>query len=105
MRCWANFSRAGAALSKAQVKKAKRFLPNPERHWGPKVRAGRKITSKHISLLGPEAINGALNGTVSHEDRNEVAPDKPAPESEGIQDDEPLTKRQKISDNEQANEP
>lgn len=35
-----------------------RFLPNPERHWGPKLRAGRTITSKHVSLLGPEALKG-----------------------------------------------
>ncbi|XP_027924782.1 probable tRNA (guanine(26)-N(2))-dimethyltransferase 2 isoform X2 [Vigna unguiculata] len=57
----ANFSRAVSSLSKAQAKKVARFLPNPERHWGPKLRAGRQITSKHVSLLGPEAINGALN--------------------------------------------
>ncbi|OEL29448.1 putative tRNA (guanine(26)-N(2))-dimethyltransferase 1 [Dichanthelium oligosanthes] len=101
----ANFSRAVAALSKAQAKKVKRFLPNPERHWGPKVRAGRKITSKHVSLLGPEAINAVLNGAVSHEDGNGTAPDKPAPEPEGIKDDEPSTKRQKITDDEPANEP
>ncbi|CAN1246004.1 Probable tRNA (guanine(26)-N(2))-dimethyltransferase 2 [Linum grandiflorum] len=61
MRCWANFARAGASLSKAQVKKVARFLPNPERHWGPKVKAGRTITSKHVSLLGPEAVNGYLS--------------------------------------------
>ncbi|KAL5988142.1 hypothetical protein ACLOJK_035905 [Asimina triloba] len=54
----ANFARAQASLSKAQAKKVARFLPNPERHWGPKVRAGRQITSKHASLLGPENING-----------------------------------------------
>ncbi|EEF36431.1 N(2),N(2)-dimethylguanosine tRNA methyltransferase, putative [Ricinus communis] len=63
----ANFARAVASLSKAQAKKVARFLPNPERHWGPKVRAGRQITSKHISLLGPEAINGHLN----HENNEE----------------------------------
>ncbi|XP_061366872.1 tRNA (guanine(26)-N(2))-dimethyltransferase 2-like isoform X2 [Gastrolobium bilobum] len=57
----ANFARAVASLSKAQAKKVARFLPNPERHWGPKLRAGRQITSKHVSLLGPAAINGALN--------------------------------------------
>ncbi|KAK4745098.1 hypothetical protein SAY87_011410 [Trapa incisa] len=56
----ANFARAVASLSKAQVKKVARFLPNPERHWGPKLRAGRQITSKHVSLLGPEAVNGSL---------------------------------------------
>ncbi|TQE00213.1 hypothetical protein C1H46_014131 [Malus baccata] len=63
----ANFARAVASLSKAQTKKVARFLPNPERHWGPKLRAGRTITSKHISLLGPEAVNEHLN----HEDGEE----------------------------------
>ncbi|KAJ4833107.1 hypothetical protein Tsubulata_001094 [Turnera subulata] len=63
----ANFARAVASLSKAQAKKVARFLPNPERHWGPKVKAGRQITSKHISLLGPEAVNGYLN----HENEEE----------------------------------
>ncbi|KAL6649665.1 hypothetical protein ACP70R_013889 [Stipagrostis hirtigluma subsp. patula] len=102
----ANFSRAVAALSKAQAKKVKRFLPNPERHWGPKVRAGRKITSKHVSLLGPEAINGALNGVVSHEDGNGVVQDESAPEPQGIEDDEnePSTKRQKTGEDELASE-
>ncbi|KAK8470032.1 hypothetical protein PHAVU_004G041500 [Phaseolus vulgaris] len=57
----ANFARAVSSLSKAQAKKVARFLPNPERHWGPKLRAGRQITSKHVSLLGPEAINGVIN--------------------------------------------
>ncbi|KAG6408154.1 hypothetical protein SASPL_131157 [Salvia splendens] len=54
----ANFARAVASLSKAQVKKVARFLPNPERHWGPKVRAGRRITSKHASLVGAEVVKG-----------------------------------------------
>ncbi|XP_073124512.1 tRNA (guanine(26)-N(2))-dimethyltransferase 2-like isoform X2 [Henckelia pumila] len=57
----ANFARAVASLSKSQVNKVARFLPNPERHWGPKLRAGRKITSKHVSLLGAEAVNGINN--------------------------------------------
>ncbi|CAL9014206.1 unnamed protein product [Prunus brigantina] len=73
----ANFARAIASLSKAQTKKVARFLPNPERHWGPKLRAGRQITSKHISLLGPDAVNGVLN----HEE-----------------DEEHNAKRQKIED-------
>ena len=63
----ANFARAVASLSKAQAKKIARFLPNPERHWGPKLRAGRQITTKHISLLGPEAVNGHLNHEISEE--------------------------------------
>ncbi|GAB2288956.1 hypothetical protein Dimus_023262 [Dionaea muscipula] len=57
----ANFTRAVASLSKAQAKKVARFLPNPERHWGPKLRAGRQITSKHVSLLGPQALNGSID--------------------------------------------
>ncbi|KAI9153493.1 hypothetical protein LWI28_012240 [Acer negundo] len=73
----ANFARAVASLSKAQAKKVARFLPNPERHWGPKLRAGRQITTKHISLLGQEVVNGHLN----HEE-----------------DVEPDVKRQKIED-------
>ncbi|KAL3624088.1 hypothetical protein CASFOL_032904 [Castilleja foliolosa] len=68
----ANFARAVASLSKAQAKKVARFLPNPERHWGPKVRAGRQITSKHISLMGAEAINGIIN----NRDEVEVQPSK-----------------------------
>ncbi|CAD6207217.1 unnamed protein product [Miscanthus lutarioriparius] len=105
----ANFSRAVAALSKARAKKIKRFLPNPERHWGPKVRAGRKITSKHVSLLGPEAINGAVNGggDCHKEGNGAAAPDNTAPEPEGIKEvveNEPSIKRQKTSD-EPASEP
>lgn len=57
----ANFARAVASLSKAQAKKVARFLPNPERHWGPKLRAGRQITSKHTSLLGAETVNSIIN--------------------------------------------
>ncbi|KAJ4886321.1 putative tRNA (guanine(26)-N(2))-dimethyltransferase 2 [Raphanus sativus] len=56
-----DFSRHVGSLSKAQAKKVARFLPNPEKHWGPKLRAGRQITSKHVSLIGHEAVNGHLN--------------------------------------------
>ncbi|KAG7580352.1 tRNA methyltransferase Trm1 [Arabidopsis suecica] len=56
-----DFSRHIGSLSKAQAKKVARFLPNPEKHWGPKLRAGRQITSKHVSLIGHEAVNGHLN--------------------------------------------
>ncbi|KAL8471820.1 hypothetical protein ACS0TY_029162 [Phlomoides rotata] len=68
----ANFTRAVASLSKAQAKKVARFLPNPERHWGPKLRAGRQITSKHVSLLGAEAVNGLLN----NDDEGDEPPSK-----------------------------
>jgi tRNA (guanine26-N2/guanine27-N2)-dimethyltransferase len=74
----ANFSRAVAAVSNAQAKKVNRFLPNPERHWGPKIRAGRTITSKHASLLGHEAVNGAI----CQKDGNGLALDKAAPGTE-----------------------
>lgn len=70
----ANFSRAVASLSQAQAKKVARFLPNPERNWGPKLRAGRQITSKHVSLLGPKAlnaINSNENGDVSIHENGE----------------------------------
>ncbi|KAA8530468.1 hypothetical protein F0562_005177 [Nyssa sinensis] len=68
----ANFARAVASLSKAQAKKVARFLPNPERHWGPKLRAGRQITSKHISLLGSEAVNGVINNEEKETDEPQV---------------------------------
>lgn len=56
-------------MSKAQTKKIRRFLPNPESHWGPKVKAGRQITSKHVSLLGLEKTNDAIN----HQEEEHVA--------------------------------
>ncbi|KMZ60991.1 tRNA (guanine(26)-N(2))-dimethyltransferase [Zostera marina] len=65
----ANFARAIASMSKAQTKKIRRFLPNPESHWGPKVKAGRQITSKHVSLLGLEKTNDAIN----HQEEEHVA--------------------------------
>lgn len=71
----ANFTRAQSAISKAQSKKVARFLPNPENYWGPKPRAGRRITKKHASLMGPEFINN-----LSHEAENGL----------------PETKRQKL---------
>ncbi|CAI9272626.1 unnamed protein product [Lactuca saligna] len=71
----ANFARAVASLSKAQAKKVARFLPNPERHWGPKLRAGRTITSKHASLLGPEIVDGILNNN----NNNQEQQDEPEP--------------------------
>ncbi|XP_019442764.1 PREDICTED: probable tRNA (guanine(26)-N(2))-dimethyltransferase 1 isoform X2 [Lupinus angustifolius] len=72
----ANFTRAVASLSKAQAKKVARFLPNPERYWGPKLRAGRTITSKHVSILGEAAVNGVLN----QEDNEESKSKKPKTE-------------------------
>lgn len=73
-----DFSRHAGSLSKAQAKKVARFLPNPEKHWGPKLRAGRQITSKHVSLIGHEAVNGHL--TQHHEELKEE-------EEEAVQED------------------
>ncbi|XP_057436153.1 tRNA (guanine(26)-N(2))-dimethyltransferase 2 [Lotus japonicus] len=68
----ANFARAVASLSKAQVKKVARFLPNPESHWGPKLRAGRQITSKHVSILGQAAVDVALNQENNEESKSKI---------------------------------
>uniref|UniRef100_A0A3Q7FJ16 tRNA (guanine(26)-N(2))-dimethyltransferase n=1 Tax=Solanum lycopersicum TaxID=4081 RepID=A0A3Q7FJ16_SOLLC len=48
----ANFARAVKSSSMGKDNEVARFLPNPERHWGPKLRAGRQISGKHVSLLG-----------------------------------------------------
>ncbi|CAA2987311.1 probable tRNA (guanine(26)-N(2))-dimethyltransferase 2 [Olea europaea subsp. europaea] len=77
----ANFARAVASLSKAQAKKVARFLPNPERHWGPKLRAGRQITSKHASLLGPEVVNGLNNHEEVEEPSKRKKTEDPTPNS------------------------
>ncbi|XP_022880647.1 probable tRNA (guanine(26)-N(2))-dimethyltransferase 2 [Olea europaea var. sylvestris] len=77
----ANFTRAVASLSKAQAKKVARFLPNPERHWGPKLRAGRQITSKHASLLGPEVVNGLNNHEEVEEPSKRKKTEDPTPNS------------------------
>ncbi|CAN6864806.1 unnamed protein product [Brassica oleracea] len=90
----ADFSRHVGSLSKAQVKKVARFLPNPEKHWGPKVRAGRQITSKHVSLIGHEAVNGHLNG---HKEAA-GAEEEEEEEKEDVVEDEPEMKRQKITE-------
>ncbi|KAL3702102.1 hypothetical protein R1sor_020124 [Riccia sorocarpa] len=57
----ANFTKVNSALSKAQAKGVARFLPNPEEYWGPKPRAGRHITEKHIAALGPNVHQVAGN--------------------------------------------
>ncbi|KAL5702047.1 methylamine--glutamate N-methyltransferase [Ranunculus cassubicifolius] len=91
----ANFARAVHSLSKAQTKKVARFLPNPEKHWGPKLRAGRTVTSKHVSLLGPQALD-VVNG---REDDDEEL-DEPKGQKNGREDDEEEVepKRQKVDD-------
>lgn len=70
------------------MKKEARFLPNPEKHWGPKIRAGRQITSKHVSLIGHEAVNDHLNGHKEGEEKQEDV----------TEDDEPELKRQKTEE-------
>ncbi|KAL3844577.1 hypothetical protein ACJIZ3_001980 [Penstemon smallii] len=85
----ANFARADASLSKAQAKKVARFLPNPERHWGPKLRAGRQITSKHVSLLGADAINGIHSNNNNKEEEEKVEGDEPASKRKKAEDPTP----------------
>lgn len=46
------FYQAASNHGKARAKKTARFMPNPERNWGPKLRAGRLIKPKHVSLFG-----------------------------------------------------
>jgi len=58
--------------------------------------------------LGPEAINGAVNGGGDcHKEGNGAPPDNTSPEPEGIKDveNEPSNKRQKTSHGEPASEP
>ncbi|XP_071735108.1 tRNA (guanine(26)-N(2))-dimethyltransferase 2-like [Rutidosis leptorrhynchoides] len=80
----ANFARAVASLSKAQAKKVARFLPNPESHWGPKLRAGRTITSKHASLLGPETVNEILNNNTEEQGEEPAAKRKKTQDTSSI---------------------
>ncbi|XP_072980014.1 tRNA (guanine(26)-N(2))-dimethyltransferase 2-like isoform X2 [Typha angustifolia] len=53
----ANFSEAVERLRKRQAKKAPRFLPNPEKNWGPKSKAGRQVKSNHQPVVGPHNLN------------------------------------------------
>ncbi|XP_038990028.1 probable tRNA (guanine(26)-N(2))-dimethyltransferase 2 isoform X2 [Phoenix dactylifera] len=95
MRCWANFAQAVTASWKTQAEKVRRFVPNPERNWGPKIRGGRQIKSKHASTLGQMSVNGL----VSHERRN--GPQLVALETDerhehiGHKGDEPDSKRER----------
>lgn len=54
----ANFKKVQSATSKALASGVARFLPNPEEFWGPKPRAGRHLTQKHIASHGAEFVNG-----------------------------------------------
>ena len=42
------------------------FLPNPEKYWGPNIRAGRQITSKHGKSPVPQTV-------VCHEVENDAS--------------------------------
>lgn len=88
-----DFSRHIGSLSKAQAKKIARFLPNPEKHWGPKLRAGRQITSKHVSLIGHEAVNGHL-----HQHLEELKQEEEEAEQVDTVQDEVDPKRQKTTE-------
>jgi tRNA (guanine26-N2/guanine27-N2)-dimethyltransferase len=59
-----------SALSKAREKGVARFLPNPEECWGPKPRAGRRISSKHIPSHGDLIVNGTPLSTKSNNGDN-----------------------------------
>lgn len=92
-----NFARAAASLSKAQAKKVARFPRNPERHWGPKLRAGRQITIKHTSLLGADVVNelqklkeGEDEAASKHKKTEEPTPNEV--------EDEPASKRKKTEE-------
>lgn len=56
----ANFSRSSEAMSRAQANGVPRFIPNPETHWGPKPKAGRRIGPKHGQSTGltPSTVGG-----------------------------------------------
>ncbi|KAI5062041.1 hypothetical protein GOP47_0022580 [Adiantum capillus-veneris] len=89
----ANFSKVNAALSKARTKGIPRFVPNPEEYWGPKPRAGRQLSSKHMhshGLTGPSP-NGA-----SHVEAGAAPQEVSAEEKVADAELEPESKRQKV---------
>lgn len=88
----ANFSKVNAALSKARTKGIPRFVPNPEEYWGPKPRAGRQITSKHLHAHG---LVGS-NGTSGEEAEDKVGVEEIGAETKSIHGEEPEMKRQKL---------
>lgn len=75
-------------MSRALAAGVARFLPNPEEFWGPKPRAGRHLSSKHIASHGAEFVNGTLRaeGRPPIEETNDSA-------EEGNE-----VKRQKLND-------
>ncbi|KAL3372966.1 hypothetical protein AABB24_005138 [Solanum stoloniferum] len=56
----ANFARAVESPNKGKDKKVARFLPNPERHWGPKLRAGRQITDPNWAENKSKSLHDPL---------------------------------------------
>ncbi|KAG1366755.1 tRNA (guanine(26)-N(2))-dimethyltransferase [Cocos nucifera] len=57
----ANFAQAIAPSWKSQAEKVRRFVLNPKRNWGPKIRGGWQIKSKHASTLGQKSANGLVS--------------------------------------------
>jgi tRNA (guanine26-N2/guanine27-N2)-dimethyltransferase len=88
-RSQANFKKVQSATSKALASGVARFLPNPEEFWGPKPRAGRHLTSKHIASHGAEFVNGTL--------RAEGKPPIETPAAAAA-DEAPDAKRQKLDE-------
>eukprot|EP00252_Welwitschia_mirabilis_P024824 TRINITY_DN7513_c0_g1_i1.p1 TRINITY_DN7513_c0_g1~~TRINITY_DN7513_c0_g1_i1.p1 ORF type:complete len:377 (+),score=65.80 TRINITY_DN7513_c0_g1_i1:108-1133(+) len=99
----ANFARAQAAFSNAQSKKVARFRPNPESYWGPKPRAGRRITEKHASLLGPDVIKNLsqeknVESEVTEKDASVVPESESKRSEEKDHIEQPNAKRQKLEE-------
>lgn len=89
----ANFAKVNAALSKARTKGIPRFVPNPEDYWGPKPRAGRQITSKHLHAHGLVGSNGAPGEAEDGGVKEAGAGTKTV-----VGEDEPELKRQKLDE-------
>lgn len=92
----ANFSKVNAALSKARTKGIPRFVPNPEEYWGPKPRAGRQLSSKHMhshGLTGPSP-NGASHEAEDEDDAMQKV--KAEERDADAVEQEPEAKRQKV---------
>ena len=58
----AKFARVFKALSKAKMNKIARFTPNPESHWGPGTRAGRKKRPHSAQHFFKKDRDGKPNG-------------------------------------------
>jgi len=88
----ANFKKVQSATSKALASGVARFLPNPEEFWGPKPRAGRHLTQKHIASHGAAFVNG----TRCAEGQPPI--ESPAAAAAAAIDEVPEAKRQKVEE-------